>query len=474
MRNARTWIVSMTALAMLVASQATAQQVYSMYGRLISTRGENIKIPVIGQNQGNCNFFQRGWTRTTTAAAITGSPAAQTGTMKGYGGMLLATGVVIPQRQGATKDAVGHYGCVEGMGNITATAKGVGKRFTFPQPTAKTTSMGVPGAFFHRPLPLHTIAVEIMNEAKFPQLATSFRIDAPQFSIPNGVTSKGMITDDAPHGVLRTPKVNPTNLAPHRKFMPHAWKGGPASTDNGQTGRAGPNFTWCFGMSGCTKIGGGTGIFGKIMVKYQGGPNRFGGTMSYVISTGTGKSNLALAVAPDAHKTLVLLALGGMGQQATGRGYADKLTDKVKTGPIFAMYGTGDVSVPEIMQVHKLITKVSTQLNPGAMSTMTALVNSNYGFPFTTGTVLVRATGKTPGPAKSPATSTNTAMGLDKTVNGGNGRILTLVAGQMARTTEGSNTPGIVYMPEPGHSFQLLAGALVLVGVAIWRARCRH
>lgn len=467
MRNARTLITSLIALAMLVASPATAQQVYSMYGRLLSTRGENIKIPVIGQNQGNCNFFQRGWTRTSAMVAITGSPAAQTGTMKGYGGMLLATGVVIPQKQGATNDAVGHYGCVEGMGNITATAKGVGKRFTFPQPAAKTTSMGVPGAFFNRPLPGHTIAVEIKNEAKFPQLATSFRIDAPQFSIP-------LAGDDAPMGVLRSPKVSPTNLAPHRKFMPHAWKGGPASTDNGQTGRAGPNFTWCFGMSGCTKIGGGTGVFGKVMVKYHGGPNRFGGTMSYVISTGPGKSNLALALAPDAHKTLVLLALAGMGQQATGRGYADKLTDKVKTGPIFAMYQTGTVSVPEIMQNHMLITAVSTQLNPGAMSTMTALINSNYGFPFTTGTVLVRATGMTPGPAMSPATSTNTAMGLDKTNNGGNGRILTLVAGQMARTTEGSNTPGIVYMPEPSHSLQLLAGALVLVGVAVWRARCRQ
>lgn len=467
MRTTRTLIAPLTALAMLVASPAMAQQVYSMHGRLISTRGQNIKIPVIGQNQGNCNFFQRGWTRTTKMAAITGSAAAQTGTMKGYGGMLLATGVVIPQRKGKTLDAVGHYGCVEGMGNITATAKGVGKRFVFPQPAAKTTPAGVPGAFFNRPLPGHTIAVEIMNEAKFPQLATSFRIDAPQFSIP-------LAGDDAPMGALRTPKASPTNLAPHRKFMPFAWKGGPASTDNGQTGRAGPNFTWCFGMSGCTKIGGGTGIFGKVMVKYQAGPNRFGGTMSYVISTGTGKSNLALALAPDAHKTLVLLALAGMGQQATGRGYADKLTDKVKTGPIWGAYMTASVSVPEIMQKHKLITMVTGRLNPGAKSTKTALVNSNYGFPFTTGTVLVRATGMTPGPEKAFATSTNTAMGGDQTVNAGNGRILTLVAGQMARTTEGSNTPGIVYMPEPSDSFQLLAGALVLIGVAVWRARRRQ
>lgn len=463
MKTTRTLIAPLIALAMLVASPAMAQQVYSMYGRLISTRGEFIKIPVIGQNQGNCNFFERGWTRQTGMVLVTGSPA-----VAGYGGMLLKTGVVIPQRKGATQNAVGRFGCVEmNKVNITATAKGVGKRFTFPAPAGSTTTNGVVGAAFNRPLPGHTIAVSIPNEAKFPQLATSFRIDAPQKLIP-------LAGEDAPMGALRTPKVSPTNLAPLRKFMPHAWKGGPASTDNGQTGRAGPNFTWCFGNANCTKVGGGTGLVGKLLLKYQGGPNRFGGTMSYVISTGVGKSNLALAVIPDAKMTLVLLRLGGMGQQATGRGYADKLTDKVKTGPIWAKYMTASVTVPEIMQKMPLITMVTTRLNPAAKSTMTALVNSNYGFPFTTGTVLVRATGNTPGPAKSPATSTNTAMGVDKTVNGGNGRILTLVAGQMARTTENSNTPGILYMPEPNNSIQLLAGALALVGVAIWRARRPH
>ena len=60
MRTTRTLVAPLIALAMLVASPAMAQQVYSMYGRLISTRGEFIKIPVIGQNQGNCNNFDTG------------------------------------------------------------------------------------------------------------------------------------------------------------------------------------------------------------------------------------------------------------------------------------------------------------------------------------------------------------------------------------------------------------------------------
>jgi hypothetical protein len=449
MRSVRGILVAaLFAVPMLVANEASAQQVYSMFGRIISTRGSFIKIPVVGEVFNNCGNFKRGHDRNSVAGGIT---------FKGTG-MILKTGVVIPKEKAAP------FGCVDGAGMITATAKGPGKAFTFPAPAGATTSMGIAGAWFNRPLPGHTIAVSIPNEAKFPQLATSFRIDGP----PKAIPATG---DDSPHGKLFTGM----NLAPFRKFQKSAWQGGPGMTNNGQTGRAGPNFTWCFGNGGCQTVAQGTGVVGRIIVKYHGGPNRFGGTMTYVISTGTGKSNLALAVQPGAHKTLVLLALAGMGHQPTGRGYADKLTDRVKTGPIWAKYKTMSTYVPEIMYNQPLITMVTTRLNPLAMSTMTALINSNYGFPWTTGTVFARATGSTPGPAKSPATSTNTAKGSDRTEPlANNGRIITLVAGGMARTTEGSNTPEIGFLPEPSNSLGLLAGAFALAGVAAWRARAQR
>ncbi|MGH8732296.1 MAG: hypothetical protein ACREVB_01275, partial [Burkholderiales bacterium] len=153
---------------------------------------------MIGEKQGNCNNFVRGWTRDAGAGLITGSKAAQAGTMKGYGGMLLDTGVVLPQRKGATLNAAGRFGCVDGTMTLMATAMGVGKRFTINPPTKTTgtaNAMVYHNAFFHRPLPGHTIAVSIPNEQKFPQLATSFRIDGP----PNVIPLAG---DDAPMGLL--------------------------------------------------------------------------------------------------------------------------------------------------------------------------------------------------------------------------------------------------------------------------------
>jgi len=426
---------ALIAASIFAASAATAQQVYSMLGRMASNRGSFIKIPLAGEAVGNCNHFHWGHTRGVATAGITFKGTA----------MLLKTGVAIP------KEVAAPFGCIAGAGKITATAKGVGKRFTVAPPAGATTSMGIAGAFFHRTLPGAVVVATVPNEAKFVQLATSFRIDGPAKAIP-------ATGDNAPMGVL----FNGMNLAPFRKFQKSAWQGGPAKTDNGQTGRGGPNFTWCYGNQNCQTVAQGTGVKGRMIVKYHAGPNRFGGTMAYVISTGPGKSSLALALQPNQHKTVLFLVLAGMGQQPTGRGYADKLSDRVNTGPIYAMYKT----------MNGLITMVTTRLNPVAMSTKTALINNNYGFPWTTGSVFARATGITPGPAMSPGTSTNTAMGSDRTQPlAKNGRILTLVSGGMARTTEGSNTPEIGFLPEPGRGIAGLAGALALAGIAATRRR---
>ncbi len=62
--------------------------------------------------------------------------------------------------------------------------------------------------------------------------------------------------------------------------------------------------------------------------------------------------------------------------------------------------------------------------------------NTNWGFPWTTGTVSVRDTGTNQG---NPATTTITAMGTDMRTHLGGGR-LTLVAGGVShRTVSGQN-----------------------------------
>jgi hypothetical protein len=237
----------------------------------------------------------------------------------------------------------------------------------------------------------------------------------------------------------------------------HAFKAGAWMT---QTGRAGSMFTWCFGNAACTKITQGAR---PIIVKYTGGGNAFGGTMAYLITSGPNVSSLGVGAGGG----LVGFALlAGMGSQPTGRGYADYLTDALGMGPLWGMYVINTVTRP-VVGMQMLITMVTGYLGAG----FPAAKNYNYGFPFTTMTVLARNTGTALG---NPAITTISAKGFD-VVTGMGGRNISLVAGGLAATSLGTNTPDIAQMlltlPEPGATAQVLAGVLALLGIAAWRAR---
>lgn len=60
--------VTLLAASMLVANQASAQHVYTMFGRIISSRGALLEIPMIGEQVGNCDHFAKGHTRDPAAA----------------------------------------------------------------------------------------------------------------------------------------------------------------------------------------------------------------------------------------------------------------------------------------------------------------------------------------------------------------------------------------------------------------------
>ena len=117
--------------------------------------------------------------------------------------------------------------------------------------------------------------------------------------------------------------------------------------------------------------------------------------------------------------------------------------------------------------MQKLITMVTTYLGP----LFPAQINYNYGFPFTTRTVLARNTGTNVG---NPAVTTISAKGFD-VLTGMGGRNISLVAGGVAATSIGTQTPNMAQMlltlPEPGRALQLLAGVVGLLGVAVWRSR---
>src|SRR4029079_6510866 len=96
----------------------------------------------------------------------------------------------------------------------------------------------------------------------------------------------------------------------------------------------------------------------------------------------------------------------------------------------------------------------------------------NFGFPWTTRTVLARNTGTLAG---NPRITTLTAKGGD-TVTAKGKRNISLVAGGVARSNlmpASSNIPEIaqMYLPEPGGAASLVAGAGALLIVAVLRAR---
>jgi hypothetical protein len=145
---------------------------------------------------------------------------------------------------------------------------------------------------------------------------------------------------------------------------------------------------------------------------------------------------------------------------------------------VFTMYTlTMDVAAP-----NNVIGMVTNPTGMGATD-----INMNWGFPFTTGDIIVRGTGTAGGMF---AGQTVTAMGFDKattmlpdvksaggmTVMVPGGRQIQLVAGGVAQAplSQGDNgTPNytIVRLPEPAKAMQLLAGAAVLLGIAVWRVR---
>ena len=207
----------------------------------------------------------------------------------------------------------------------------------------------------------------------------------------------------------------------------------------------------------------------QVFVKYTPGPNKFGGTMSHVITAGPNFSSLVASAAGAAQ----FFGLEGMGSQPTGRGYADFLTDPLMGGPVWLMFMIGPVYVPEVMKTQTLIVSVNGGGTAGG-SMATIATNKNFGFPWTTGTVLARNTGTDL--RGNAVVATLTGKGTDY-VTGMGGRNIQLVAGAVAGVDLlSTETPSLNQMflklaPEPRTSASWLAGVAALLGVAAWRSR---
>jgi hypothetical protein len=395
-------------LTVLVASAAGAAGTYSMTGKAAIAAGAFVKQPAIGNVACPSIVGKVGFA--PVAMQTMTQPASK-----------LFPAVAAPN------------GCIPG-----GPAKVV---------TNATGGFTVPANFFKQPFPggsmggtaMNLNVVPVPNVPQIIQLATSF-----QFTGPPAVPA-------APLSPILMSKA----YAPWRKMRHTAWMS--------QTGRAGLNFTACGGTAmnlACTVPSQGAI---PAIIKNIGGPGGgFGGTMAIVLnSSPTQDSSLVIKV--GAAQTILVNIVAGKASRPGGRGYAAYNNNYLKAGPLFLMYALTTMKTPK----YALVKSVMTPIGLGPKGT-----NKNWGFPFTTGQIVVRGTGSTS--KKGVNAVTLTEKGFD-TMTAMGQRNIQLVAGALSQSNiQGPNgTPDytVLRLPEPSRALQLFAGVAGLLAVALFRGR---
>ena len=473
-------IVASLAAGLLLAATAHAQP-YSLTGRVATGSGQTVRLPAAGTPCGSL-----------TALAATGINTMQT------------------FQQPATVFApivLNPLGCIPGSAaSVTTTGSG---------------GFMLPGQFFSI-VPMFNVVPVPLNLA-VPQLATSFAFTGP-YSM--ATTSMGGMFGGARETLAwrkaTTPKFTPgvlNSFGASNHLTPAAmttgakppkvvagFASGTATPSMGTTsmqarlylnmyksGRTSANFTACaqpvsMGASvACTFPTQGTL---QAVVKNIAGPRVFGGSMGLVLNTGTANvSNLGVTVAGGYSSTggmntmatrgsILFNVLMGMGSRAAGRGYAAYDTDYLAAATIHAthMLTTINMAAPYYSRV------VGNVGPPGVM--LPAGTNMNHAFPWTTGTQVIRGTGKSLN--GGPGDGSFSVMGYDARMTpmgatgmGGEGNIQ-LVSGALSAAfplqpfgaTANYSVMRLEFAPEPGAVVGLLAGA-GLLGLVAWRRRTR-
>lgn len=438
-----------TLLVCLLFALSADAGYFTFTGRFTSNRGQIINFPAVGNTGCGGLTLMSG-----PNGKFAGSPTPATHpftrgvntvpTMMTPGGKV--TGGI---DRGCVKHAAGK------LVQTTGTMAKVGAGFALPTQ-----------AWF-RPFPASgPTALAIKYATGIVQLATSFRITGPQPVSMLGVRRFPGQASSYHFGEIEGGTMaNSGNLAPwlaldKLSMIPASMRSGRVPGPVGYPGK----FTWCPGAPDCLGLmsapaSGANGA--RAIIKYSGGGHSFGGTMSYLIRTGPNVSSLALAPAGSTGPVSFQI-LDRSRSQPTGRGYAQLVTRMVKGTHKYLQHMEG------IVDGQKLITSVMGALPPAPDQT-----EFNYGFPFTTKTVLVRHAGTFLG---NPRVSTITAMGSDM-LTGLGGRNISLVAGGIGITNllgNSTQTPEIASMllnlPEPGGVVPMLACALGLIALARWRS----
>jgi hypothetical protein len=247
-------------------------------------------------------------------------------------------------------------------------------------------------------------------------------------------------------------------------FEKSAW------TVQGHTGRLSLSFGWCPGVGGpnCTDprptINGNTGPENGLVRYTNPGGNGFGGTMSMLTSTPPGVGAVWVVVGTGGGGTPLLLrqAFTGVGRQHPGAGYAVTDVDALATGPIFLGFMTSN-QTPAQSGVSGPMNGLITALGP-QVTTAPADNNTNWGFPWTDGTVFVQDIQTNMG---AMATTTLSAMGTDTRTQLGAGNITLVAGGTSHRVGAATDFKAIdvvtMTLPEPGQAL-MLGLSLAMIG----------
>jgi hypothetical protein len=272
-----------------------------------------------------------------------------------------------------------------------------------------------------------------------------------------------------------------------RIFEKNAW------SVQGHTGRLGLSFSWCPGVGGnppCPDprpaINGNAGPEnGRVVYKNTSGTG-FGGTMSMLTNTGA-ESQIWVAAGTTqvpvptpggmtVTATFELLGLqpfGGMGTQHPGGGYAVIDLDLLASGPLYLGFMT---SMQTSMQtglngpMSGLITAMGPTLPPPAV--LPADTNVNWGFPWTTGTVMASNIQTNMG---AMGTTFITGTGTDNRTQAGAGAITLVAGGTTHRTNAITDFAGFdivtMTLPEPGAALALGLSLAAIGGLYRLRRR---
>ncbi len=274
------------------------------------------------------------------------------------------------------------------------------------------------------------------------------------------------------------PNITPVGIGPnqHPGTANTRLMHGAAWMDPGQNGRVAPNFvvSWVdpnnrfqpHPVASETVFNASTPLPFTRRVSYTSNANAFGGTMGMMLS-GFARVWVAVPITPDAGPELIRSPVSGMGTQHVGRGYFSTATRVAPPGMVYNGVVQNPPCAPNVLPPSPPDCEIIVNIVGPLLFNLPGATTINFGFPLTTGRVVVQGNWVQAG---NPRITTLSAEGGDTTMAGV--RYLNLVSGGNALRNSVSSgftrtlhlDGATIALPEPGVALAF-GSSLALVGL---------